>query len=91
MQHPAQVFVNVFENAKAECLEAHDGVYETRTEAAEAAEQYADSYLFTLTGTGKIDLRSEFSEAYQERVDFDAAVDAKIDDQKKQRFARERR
>jgi hypothetical protein len=76
MQTPT-LYVNVFDNHGR--LEAHDGVYTSRAEAADAAEQYADTYRFTLTDAGKVDLTPEFSEAFHERRDFDATVDARID------------
>ena len=91
MQHTSQptVFVNVFDNAKAKRHEAHDGVYTHRREAADAAEQYSESYLYTLTDAGKINLTPDFSEGFHEKRDFDASVDSAIDDRKELRFARE--
>lgn len=79
MKNTPSVFVNIHNNAKARRIEAHDGVFSTRREAADAAEEYADSYLYTLTDAGKVDLTSEFSEGFHEKRDYDAAVDAKID------------
>jgi hypothetical protein len=83
MQYPTKqptVFVNV--HAGAFGPEAFETVHTSRHEAAVAAEDYADSYLFTLTDAGKIDLTPEFSEGYHERRDFDASVDARIDQMK---------
>jgi hypothetical protein len=71
-------YVNVFDNRGR--LEAHDGVWTNRADAVDAAEQYADSYRFTLTDAGKIDLTEEFSEGFHEKRDFDAAVDRHIDE-----------
>jgi hypothetical protein len=86
VQHPTpKTFVNIHWHAAAQRLEAHDGVYTAIAAAAEAAEQYADSYRFTLTEFGRIDLTDNFSEAYQEARDFDATIDAHIDAMKETR------
>jgi hypothetical protein len=80
MQHRAKqltVFVNVHRGAFGP--EAFETVHTSRHEAATAAEDYADSYLYTLTDAGKLDLTPEFSESYHEARDADAAVDAHID------------
>ncbi len=90
MPHPApKTFVNIHYNWKDKRLEAHDGVFPNRADAAEAAEAYADSYRFTLTDIGQLDLTPDFSEGFHEKRDFDAAVDRKIDEMKAERFARE--
>lgn len=80
MSTPAKptVYVNVHEGAFGP--EAHDTCHTSRYEATQEAEGYADTYLYTLTDIGKIDLEPEFSEGWHEKKDFDAAVDAKIDD-----------
>jgi hypothetical protein len=79
MHHPASptLFVNVFE--KDGRTFAEGDVYIDRRQAIEDAEEWSDNYVYTLTDTGKLDLSPEFSEGFQERRDFDAAVDAKID------------
>jgi hypothetical protein len=77
------LYVNIHNGALG--LEAHDGVWTSRADAVDAAEAYYNTYAFTLTDAGKIDLTPEFSEGYQERKDFDAAVDAKIHESKERR------
>ena len=77
-------YVNIHWHAAAQRLEAHDGVYANRAEAAEAAEAYASSYRFTLTEFGRIDITDQFSEAYQEAKDFDATIDDHIDAMKEE-------
>ncbi|HEX3747632.1 MAG TPA: hypothetical protein VHW09_27040 [Bryobacteraceae bacterium] len=69
--------------------EAHDRVHTDRAEAADAAEQYASTYAFTVavTDANKIDLTAEFSEEYHENVASDEATDAKIDELKSERLA----
>jgi methionyl-tRNA synthetase len=62
-------------------------VAKDREEAVRHAEEFADYYAYTLTDTGVIDLTSEFSEAYQERRDYDAMIDAKIDERKEGRLS----
>src|ERR1700728_3994651 len=72
------LFVNVHRTSFG--LEAHDGVWTSRADAVDAAEAYADTYAFTLTDAGTIDLTPEFSEAFHEKRDFDAAIDARNDE-----------
>jgi hypothetical protein len=71
------IFINVFQGDAGNW--ASEKVHTSRTEAVEAAEEFSDDYEFTLTDAGKIDLRSAFSEGYQEKRDFDAMIDARID------------
>jgi hypothetical protein len=87
MSTPAKptIFVNVHQGQVG--LEAFDSVHTSRTEAAQAAEDYSDSYRFTLTDAGKIDLTAEFSEGFHEQRDFDATVDARTDNAKERRLA----
>ena len=82
MQHPPEptIFVNIHRGAFGP--EAFETVHTSRHEATVAAEDFASTYLFTLTDAGKINLTPEFSEAYHEARDFDAAVDAHIDQMK---------
>ena len=82
MASPA-LFINVFRNGNR--LEAHDGVWTSRKDAVDAAEAYADTYAYTVTDAGKINLEPEFSEGWREKKDFDAAVDRKIDQLKAER------
>lgn len=84
-EEAATVFVNVFNGARGS--EAHDGVWTSRFDAVEAAEQYANTYEYTLTDIGKIDLSRDFSEEFQQKRDFDLAVDAKIAQMKEDRLA----
>jgi len=68
---------------------AESEVLNSRAEAIKDAEQWADRYQYTLTDIGMIDLSDEFSEDFQEKRDFDAAVDRKIDEMKEERFKQE--
>lgn len=80
MQHTSQptLFINVFNfDGKDMPLESN-GVAKTRAEAVRDAEDFADQYSYTLTDAGRLDLSSEFSEGFQSKRDFDAAVDAQI-------------
>ena len=80
MQQPS-IFINVFRFDGLD-MPLERPVLRTRAKAIEDAEEHADAYAFTLTDTGRINLEPEFSERWQERKDFDAAVDAKIDERK---------
>jgi hypothetical protein len=81
------LYINIFRNG--ERLEAHDGVYTSRTEAIDAAEGYGDSYEFTLTEAGRINLEPEFSEEYHQRRVRDEDVDYRLEDLKEKRLERE--
>jgi hypothetical protein len=74
------IYVNVHDNHGR--LEAHDMVHTCPHAAARAAEDYADTYAFTLTDVGKTDLTDLFSEGWHEKRDADAGIDARIDDLK---------
>jgi hypothetical protein len=81
MQYPSPqptIFLNILSFDGKQMAESE--VLNSRAEALRDAEEWAERYLFTLTDLGKIDLSSEFSEAFQEKRDFDVAVDAKIDE-----------
>jgi hypothetical protein len=83
------LFINVFTIRGIDTpLESH-GVAKSRAEAVKGARDFEDEYAYTLTDIGRIDLSNDFSEGFHEKLDFDAAVDRKIDDIKAERFARE--
>jgi len=81
-------FINVFLDKRGKPFAGGD-VFTKREEAIEDAENAVCMYSHTLTETGKIDLTDEFSEAFHEQRDFDAAVDRRIDEMKEERFERE--
>jgi hypothetical protein len=64
---------------------AESEVLTSRADAVRDAEEWADRYEFTLTDTGKIDLREEFSERYQRTRAHDELNDARIDARKDSR------
>jgi hypothetical protein len=80
MQYPRPtLLINVFRfDGRDMPLESH-GVCTGIAEAVRRAEEFADEYRYTLTDAGVINLTTQFSEGWQDRKDFDAAVDAKID------------
>jgi len=80
-------FINVF-SSQGKCWSEGE-VLTSRQAAIEGAEDTVGTYEFTLTDVGQIDLSGEFSEAWHERCDFDAAVDRQIDEMKAERFAME--
>ncbi len=80
------IYVNLFHGHYG--LEAHDGVWIDRAEAAEAAEDYAATYAYTLTDTGKVDLRPDFSSEYHRTAARDANIDRFIDEMKEIRMGR---
>jgi hypothetical protein len=84
------IFINVF-RVKGREMSFERNLITSRAEAIEDAEAYADEYAYTLSDAGMIDLRPEFSEAYHEQRDFDATVDARIDEMKEREFAGEAR
>jgi len=79
----ATIFLNVHSFGGKEYCESD--VIRSREEAIRAAEEWADRYQYTLTDTGKIDLRDEFSERYQRTRGYDELMDARIDDAKERR------
>jgi hypothetical protein len=54
----------------------------SRDNAVAEAESCANTYQFTITRNGVIDLRPEFSEQYQRETQLDEAADRKIDEAK---------
>ncbi len=80
-------FINVFSTGNKFWSEGE--VIMSRQAAVEDAEETVGTYEFTLTDVGQIDLSSEFSKAWHEQRDFDAAVDRQIDEMKAERLERE--
>lgn len=76
--HDAKYYVNLFVSRTGD-YEAHDGVFNARWEAVDAAEQYEYCYAFTLTEYGMVNLRPEFSEKYKEATDLMLRNIARID------------
>jgi len=84
------IFINVF-RIRGALMPMEQAVITNRAEAIRDAEEFADEYRFTLTDTGSINLEPEFSEAWQEKKDRDAVIEARIDEMKEQEFAGEAR
>jgi hypothetical protein len=72
------LFLNIHNFGSKDYAESE--VLTSRAAAIRDAEQWADRYQYTFTDIGKIDLSGDFSEGFQEKRDFDAAVDRKIDE-----------
>jgi hypothetical protein len=77
------VFINVHSFGGRQYAETD--VLTSRADAVRDAEEWADRYAYTLTDTGQIDLRDEFSEAYQAMRAYDERMDARIDARKEER------
>jgi hypothetical protein len=79
---PPSLLINIYSfSGKPMPLESH-GVATSLAEAVKDARDFEDEYVYTLTDIGVMDLSSHFSEGFQQRRDFDATIDAKIDHMK---------
>jgi hypothetical protein len=73
------LFVNIYNFGGKEMPLESNGVAKSLAEAVKDARDYEEQYLYSLTDVGQVDLSAHFSEGYQDRRDFDATIDARID------------